>query len=315
MNTNRNIDEDPHDPSGREVLHSSALLKGHRIHVTDRPGIEPAIIMLHGFPDNSHLWDAVIPQMPDRRLVTFDFLGWGRSDKPRDYDYTFEGQVEEISAVVKHLGLHRVELVGHDSSLSAALDWTLDHADRVAAVTLMNGFYLSADGVRPPAAISLLIFGQMDPTLRFGMLPAGITGGMNSLGKAFESNEALMEVVMTWQQRLFFARAGDASHFTPLFLRQFKGPANSVGPLRSLTAKTFRNVAMHASRMDELKTLTVPVSCVWGGKDEDLKVAAAHTILRLVPKGRLKVFEDAHHNVQIDEAPGVARLLLEASSF
>ena len=29
----------------------------HRIYVRDHPGAEPAIILMHGFPDNVHLYD------------------------------------------------------------------------------------------------------------------------------------------------------------------------------------------------------------------------------------------------------------------
>src|SRR6516162_3248970 len=55
----------------------------HRIYVRDHPGAEPAIILMHGFPDNGHLYDRLSPYLsPPRRVVLFDFLGWGSSDKP-----------------------------------------------------------------------------------------------------------------------------------------------------------------------------------------------------------------------------------------
>src|ERR1700747_3867843 len=58
----------------------------HRIYVRDHPGVEPAIILMHGFPDNVHLYDRLSPYLsPPRRVVLFDFLGWGSSDKPSGY--------------------------------------------------------------------------------------------------------------------------------------------------------------------------------------------------------------------------------------
>jgi pimeloyl-ACP methyl ester carboxylesterase len=55
----------------------------HRIYVRDHPGAEPALILMHGFPDNVHLYDRLSPYLsPPRRVVLFDFLGWGSSDKP-----------------------------------------------------------------------------------------------------------------------------------------------------------------------------------------------------------------------------------------
>jgi pimeloyl-ACP methyl ester carboxylesterase len=48
----------------------------HRIYVRDHPGAEPAIILMHGFPDNVHLYDRLSPYLsPPRRVVLFDFLG------------------------------------------------------------------------------------------------------------------------------------------------------------------------------------------------------------------------------------------------
>jgi haloalkane dehalogenase len=66
-----------------------AQRNGHRIYVRDYSGADPPIVLMHGFPDNSHLYDRLVPYLsPPRRVVTFDFLGWGSSDKPSGYPYT-----------------------------------------------------------------------------------------------------------------------------------------------------------------------------------------------------------------------------------
>ena len=67
----------------------------HRIYVRDHPGAEPAIILMHGFPDNVHLYDRLSPYLsPPRRVVLFDFLGWGSSDKPSGYPYTQSDRID-----------------------------------------------------------------------------------------------------------------------------------------------------------------------------------------------------------------------------
>jgi hypothetical protein len=44
----------------------------HRIYVRDLPGAEPPIILMHGFPDNVHLYDRLSPYLsPPRRVVLF----------------------------------------------------------------------------------------------------------------------------------------------------------------------------------------------------------------------------------------------------
>ena len=96
----------------------------HRIYVRDHPGGDPPIILMHGFPDNVHLYDRLVPYLsPPRRVVLFDFLGWGSSDKPSGYPYTAANQVSDLDAVITQLGLGQVTLVVHDASGPPGIDW------------------------------------------------------------------------------------------------------------------------------------------------------------------------------------------------
>jgi pimeloyl-ACP methyl ester carboxylesterase len=91
----------------------------HRLYARDYPGAEPAILLLHGFPDNLHLYDRLVPQLAPRRVVVFDFLGWGASDKPAGYQYTATNQVGDLDAAIDQLQLTSVVLVAHDASVAA----------------------------------------------------------------------------------------------------------------------------------------------------------------------------------------------------
>jgi pimeloyl-ACP methyl ester carboxylesterase len=104
---------------------------GHRIYVRDHPWSEPPIILMHGFRDNVHLYDRLVPHLaPARRVVLFDFLGWGESDKPGAYAYTTDNQVGDLDAVITQLRLGSVTLVAHDASGPPAIDWALTHPER-----------------------------------------------------------------------------------------------------------------------------------------------------------------------------------------
>ena len=57
----------------------------YHIYAREYPGEEPAIVLMHGFPDNLHLYDRLLPWLiTSRRVVTFDFLGWGNLPNPLD---------------------------------------------------------------------------------------------------------------------------------------------------------------------------------------------------------------------------------------
>ena len=95
----------------------------HRIYVRDYPGEDPPIVLMHGFPDNLHLYDRLVPHLtPPRRVVLFDFLGWGSSDKPAGYPYTTANQVGDIDAVITQLKLGPAVLVVHDASGPPGID-------------------------------------------------------------------------------------------------------------------------------------------------------------------------------------------------
>ena len=105
---------------------------------------------MHGFPDNLHLYDRLSPYLsPPRRVIAFDFLGWGASDKPPSYAYTASNQVDDLDAVITKLQLQQVILVAHDASGPPAIDWALDQSERVAGLVLLNTYYCAMPTLRP----------------------------------------------------------------------------------------------------------------------------------------------------------------------
>jgi len=85
--------------------------------VRDYPGSGPALVMVHGFPDNCRIYKDVAAKLSSAgcRVVTFDFLGFGVSDKPKDYAYSFDQQLADMTAVVDEMKLEMVIPVGHDA--------------------------------------------------------------------------------------------------------------------------------------------------------------------------------------------------------
>jgi pimeloyl-ACP methyl ester carboxylesterase len=73
------------------------------------------LLVLHGFPTCSFDWRTVIEPVREagRRVVLFDFLGFGLSDKP-DVRYSIRGYADTAVAVAKATGLERVVLTSHD---------------------------------------------------------------------------------------------------------------------------------------------------------------------------------------------------------
>ena len=127
------------------------------VYVRDFAGSGPAFVVLHGFPDNSHIYDDIIPHLvaAGRRVVAIDFLGFGASDKPAGAQYSFPQQFGDLEAVVEALNLDRIIPAGHDAGGPAAVNFALRRPERTAAVILMNAFYGASPGLKVPELIEL----------------------------------------------------------------------------------------------------------------------------------------------------------------
>jgi pimeloyl-ACP methyl ester carboxylesterase len=50
----------------------------YRLHAEIVPGGGLPVVLMHGFPDNTHFYDRLVPCLAGRRaVVRFDVLGWG----------------------------------------------------------------------------------------------------------------------------------------------------------------------------------------------------------------------------------------------
>ena len=269
-------------------------------------------MLCHGFPDNHHLYDRVVPLLKGHEVVTFDFLGWGRSSKPAHHDYTFAGQEQDLNAVIQALHLGRVLLVAHDASVPAVLNWTLDHPGRVRSIILSNGFYAPVAGAGPPALAAILALGQYPNTASLGPLPAGTAYGLNSLTNGLSTDPRLLNDLLTWQESTFFANPSIARTYTPLFTRQFFAHPSSLGPLRSLAGNLFAAVTNDATRLRSVESLPVPVHLIWGARDPDLDLNIARALHQEIPRSTLTVLPNAHHNVPLDAPARFASAILSA---
>ncbi len=80
-------------------------------------GDGPTIVLLHGWPDTSALWDDVARNLLARgfRVAVPDLRGCGRSSKPTETErYAMHELVGDVAAIIDALDVERVTLVGHD---------------------------------------------------------------------------------------------------------------------------------------------------------------------------------------------------------
>lgn len=98
------------------------------------------LLTLHGGPGFPHNAFAPLTQLGDeRRVVLYDQLGCGQSDRPTDPSlWTVERAVQEVDAVRHQLGLERIALLGHSWGGALAVDYMLSRPAGVEKLILVS---------------------------------------------------------------------------------------------------------------------------------------------------------------------------------
>lgn len=118
-----------------------ALPTGVTLNVqTGGPPGEPAIFLLHGFPESHRTWREVAPALAeDYFVVAPDQRGFGASDKPLGVEnYKTDRIVEDLIALADALDIERFTLVGHDWGGAVAWLAALRHPDRIRRLVIVN---------------------------------------------------------------------------------------------------------------------------------------------------------------------------------
>jgi pimeloyl-ACP methyl ester carboxylesterase len=94
----------------------------------------PTLVFVHCWSCDGHYWDAQVPHFARHySVVTLDLAGHGRSGKSRS-DWTVESFGRDVEAVVRHLDLKRVVLIGHSMGGPVVLEAARRMPDRVAGL-------------------------------------------------------------------------------------------------------------------------------------------------------------------------------------
>ncbi len=290
---------------GKETVMTSLSFKEHRVatakgslHVRDYAGTGPAFVPMHGFPDNLHIYDELIPHLvaAGRRVVAFDFLGFGASDKP-GRGYSFAQQMGDLEAVVAALDLDRIEPIAHDSSGPTAINYALAKPGRVTSLAILNSAYDDDRSILWPELVELF------STKAFNALATAVAGSPEQFGW-----------LLQWQQKQFrdalpehlreHLETATARLISDNFIHAGSGTA-----FAHLASQFHDELARNSLRLPELASLQVPVKVIWGEFDpyittrigRDRASQFANATFRALPGG---------HWVQSDVPEDVARELL-----
>ena len=249
----------------------------HNIHyeVIDltAPWIEApeTILFHHGVGANWRCWLGWTPALTDRyRIVAFDMPGHGQS-QPGDDAITIAALTDNLISLADAVDCAKFHLVGESIGGTVALQFAIDHPDRLLSLTVSNGAHIGG---------SIENVNNWDDV---------ITGqGMNAwsdqmmAGRFFEG--ALEATAWTWYHR----QQASADGGTVLAL------------LRTL---------VDADLSDQLAGITLPTLLLHPDSSPFVPVPIMADLHAHIPNAQLKVFPDAKHGLPFSHARECAQAL------
>ncbi|WP_338701811.1 alpha/beta hydrolase [Streptomyces sp. Q6] len=132
---------------------SALTIAGRTLSYVDFGGPGRPLLALHGHMSEGMSYaDLAARLAPEWRVIAPDQRGHGASD--RAADYSREGYLEDVEALLDHLGLDRVALLGHSLGAINAYQFAARRPDRVTALINAEGCAaLGLDGANPLAFV------------------------------------------------------------------------------------------------------------------------------------------------------------------
>ncbi|MCF7566991.1 alpha/beta hydrolase [Sabulilitoribacter arenilitoris] len=111
--------------------------KGINVFYTDE-GKGQAIVLLHGFLENSNMWTPFLPELTkNNRVVCIDLLGHGQTNC-LGYIHSMELMANVVKAVLNHLKIKQSIFIGHSMGGYVALAFAEKNPTSVTSLCLMN---------------------------------------------------------------------------------------------------------------------------------------------------------------------------------
>jgi pimeloyl-ACP methyl ester carboxylesterase len=260
------------------VKHLTIEIDGVEIFYRDAgPPNAPVLLLPHGYPSSSFQFRNFMPALADHwHLVAPDYPGFGYSDTPPGFPYTFDGYADLMDRFVMALGLKRYALYLHDYGSQIGLRLAIKAAERVAALIIQNGdIYEDQLG---PKYETLKAY-WANPTAE----------GRQKLADAVSEEGFRDEFVGEIDERLVQRIPPDLWKLSwPLMTPQRR--EIMVGLMEGLR----ENLAWFPKYQTYLREHQPPTLIVWGPQDGYMPEGSARAYLRDLPDAELHLLDGGH---------------------
>ncbi|MGW4094367.1 alpha/beta fold hydrolase [Nocardia sp. NPDC004750] len=274
------------------VSHRFAEVDGVRVfYRTAGPADAPTLLLLHGFPSASHQFRRLIDALGDRyHVVAPDYPGFGHTEAPADFPYSFDSLADVLEGFVEALGLTRFVMYVFDFGGPVGFRLATRQPDRIAGLVIQNA-NAYAEGLSELARQTVAnrpgVPGAEDNIRQILTLPVTQS---QYLGGTTDS-----ELV-----------APDGWVLDQYFLDRPERQRAQI----ALGLDYHSNVELYPVWQRWLRTHRPPTLIVWGRNDAFFPEQGAHAYLRDLPDADLHVFDTGHFALE-EFLPEIAPLVAD----
>ena len=233
-------------------LRGKLELSGVTLRYTDIPGIEPAVVFLHGAGADHVMFEAQAAALAERgqRVVLLDLRGQGQS-QPNTMRLTAELLVQDVEALIAELGLELPVLAGHSLGGNIAQEVVRRNPGKYAGLIVMDSTWNAG----PLSSVERFLLRLAAPAL--ALVPArslpkvmAKASAVTDAGRA-DAVRAFAQVtkrgfIDVWRATVQFV-APDAGYRTPIPLLLIRGAEDKTGNIATAMPAwaAAENVAEH----------------------------------------------------------------------
>ncbi|MDG1433539.1 MAG: alpha/beta hydrolase [Saprospiraceae bacterium] len=275
--------------SGEYIFYSSFQ---HQLFVkqlgNSNASTEKTLLLIHGFPESSYSYHAVVDGLLEKfdRIILFDMLGYGLSDKPtKNYTYSLFEQADTVFEVWKHFNIKGGHLLSHDMGDSVSTEIVARHenglmpawfSEGLQSLTFTNGsMVLKLASLRITQKILLSNYGYLMKNLSTFTI-------FNQQIRSAHGNENLSadEINILWE-----ANTLQDGHKKSYLTIKYLNDRKRFEKTRWLPA---------------LAQTKLPIHICWGNEDAVAKVEMAHYLKEKICKNAtLTIMEGLGHFCQL----------------
>jgi pimeloyl-ACP methyl ester carboxylesterase len=259
------------------IRYQTAEIDGHKLFYREAGDRQaPALLLLHGFPTSSHMFRNLIPLLADRyRIIAPDLPGFGFSETPSGFTYSFDNLAKVIDGFTQAIGLQRYAIFVFDYGAPVGFRLAMAHPERITAIISQNG----------------------------NAYAEGLSEGWNPIRKYWEepteANRAAMRAFLTpettkWQ---YVHGVTDETLVAPesygLDSALLARPGNDEIQL-DLFLDYASNVALYPEFQAYFRSKRPPLLAVWGKNDPFFLPPGAEAFRRDNPNAEIRFFDTGH---------------------